>query len=175
MSISKFISSSLLALTATIGAACAANSADMKTIQANNYLKPGASVSYTHNLKSQISAGETTTFSLSLAESYNQGKLRVSLASDGDISLFSTSTQAEFDMSLGTSHSMNISLLAHSNGRHYINVYASAIGVDGLAQPRIFSIPVQVGPSVAQKPNENMKTMPDGENIIEMEAQEEIK
>jgi len=73
------------------------------------------------------------------------------------------------------SHKMNISIVGNSNGRHYINVQALAISPSGESQPRIFSIPVQVGPPTAQKPDVNMKTMEDGEAIVEMEAQEVIK
>lgn len=175
MTFSKLISASVLALTVSFGAACAANSADVKTTQSNTYLKPGASVTYSHNLKSRLSAGETTTFNLFIGESYSEGELKVSLNTDGDITLFPTSTQAGFDMTSGTEHRMDVSFTANSNGRHYINVEAWAVSPSGQAQPRIISIPVQVGPAVAQKPNENMKTMPDGETIIEMEAQEEIK
>lgn len=175
MTFSKLISVSLMALTVSLGAACAANSADVKAEQVNHYLKPGASITYSHNLKSQLSTDETTTFNLSLGESYSDGELKVSLSVDGGIELFATSTQAEFDMTSAISHDMNVSFTAKSNGRHYINVEALAVSPSGQSQPRVFSIPVQVGPVTAQKPNPNMKTMQDGENIIEMEAQEEIK
>lgn len=175
MIFSKLIPASMLALMVSLGAACSANSADAKTSHASAYLKPGASVTYSHNLKSQLSAGETTTFNLSLGESYAEGALKVGLTTDGDIGLFASSTQAEFDMSASTSHDMNVSFTANSNGRHYINVQALAVSPSGQSQPRIFSIPVQVGPVVEQKPNPNMKTMADGENIIEMEAVEDIQ
>jgi len=175
MTFFKFISAVTLALTVSLGTACAANSTDVRAAQTNNYLKPGASVTYNHNLKSQLSVGESTTFKLSLGESYTDGELKVSLSADGDIRLFATSTQAEFNMASTTSHDMNVSFTANSNGRHYINVQALAVSPSGQSQPRIFSIPIQVGPAAPQKPNENMKTLENGENIIEMEAQEEIK
>lgn len=175
MTFSKLISVGALTLTVSFGAACTANSADVKTAQASNYLKPGASVTYSHNLKSQLSAGETTTFNLSLGESYTGGDLKVSLTTVGDIGLISTSSQAEFDMAAATSHDMSVSLTANNNGRHYINVQALATDSRGNTQPRIFSIPVQVGPVIPQKPDDKMKTLEDGTNIIEMEAQEVIK
>ena len=178
MTFSKFISGGALVFMVSLASACSANSAEIamkKTIQSNKYQKPGASVTYSYDLKSQFFASETVTFKLTLSESYKEGQLAVNLSTDGDIVLFPTSTQANFDMAIGTSHEMNISFTANANGRHYINVSALAVSPSGQSQPRIFSIPVQVGPVTAQKPNPNMKTMPDGENIIEMEAQEEIK
>jgi len=175
MTFSKIISAGGLALMTSLAAGCSANSAETKTAQANNYLKPGASVTYSHDLKSQLSAGETTTFKLTLDESYTEGQLSVNLSTDGDIALFPTSTQARFDMADATAHEMYVSLTANANGRHYINVQAQTIDASGQSQPRIFSIPVQVGPLTEQKPNPDMKTMESGENIIEMEAEEEIK
>jgi len=178
MTRSKFISAGVLALTVSLVAACTANSAEtliQKTTQSTNYLKPGASVTYSHTLKSQLSAGETTTFRLFMDESYKAGTLFVNLSADGDILLFPTSTQASFDMTEGETHNMSISLTANTNGRYYINVEALAVDGAGRSQPRIFSLPVQVGPITPQKPNPDMKTMENGEKIIEMEAQEEIK
>lgn len=174
MTSSKFLYRAILALTLSLSA-CSANSAEMKAEQTNDYLKPGASVTYSHNLKSQLSAGEAAAFKLTLGESYSEGQLKVSLTTEGDIDLFASSTQARFDMAEDTNHVMNISLTANSNGRHYINVLAEATNAAGVTQPRIFSIPVQVGPVTAQKPNPDMKKMPGGENIIEMDAEEEIK
>lgn len=178
MTISKLICLGVLTLSVSLSAACAANSTEIvsqKTTQSKGYLKPGASVTYSHNLKAQLSAGETATFNLSLNEPHKAGDLTVSLTADGDITLFPTSTQASFDMREDGPHEMNISFTANSNGRHYINVEALAINPSGQSRPRIFSIPVQVGPVTAQKPNADMKTIEDGENIIEMDAQEEIK
>ena len=175
---SKLFVMGITALSVSLASACSANSADMATqnkAQSDSYLKPGAAVSYSHNLKSQMNLGETATFKLTLDEPYKAGQLSVNLTPDGDLSLFQSSTQARFDMGEDGPHEMNISFTANANGRHYINVEALAVNPSGQSRPRIFSIPVQVGAMTEQKPNVDMKTMEDGENIIEMEAQEEIK
>jgi len=175
MTISKILLASALVFSASVASACSANKADT-TIYSNagEYQKPGASVNYSHNLKSQLSVGEVVTFTLRLSESYDQGQLNVNLESDGGIALFPTSTQASFDMANESGHKMDVSFTANANGRHYINVQAQAIEASGQAQPRIFSIPVQVGPVTPHKPNPNMKTLDNGQNVIEMEAEEEI-
>ena len=110
-----------------------------------------------------------------IRDSYQAGTLNVTLSAEGDISLFAASTQASFDMLSENKHDMDISLKANANGRHYINVVATAVNPSGQSQPRIFSIPVQVGPVVKLKPNPNLKTLENGESIIEMTAQEEVK
>ena len=169
---------SLASLTAVTACASPHHSASLKpaaSAQDNGYVKPGADIRYAHSLKSQLSVGEITTFALGLSENYVNGTLQVSLGTDGDISIVSANTQMSFDMVSEAPHEMNISIVGKSNGRHYINVQALAISPSGESQPRIFSIPVQVGPPTAQKPDVNMKTMEDGEAIVEMEAQEVIK
>ena len=176
MTFSKTLLASLVAFPASFIIGCSANGAETAAQTYTNkasYQKPGASVNYSHNLKSQLSAGETITFKLTLDESYDQGQLRVNLGAEGGISLLA-STQFSFDMSTASEHGMDISLTANSNGRHYINVQAHAVDASGQAQPRIFSIPVQVGPITAQKPNPHMEIMPDGQAVIKMEAEEEI-
>ena len=138
------------------------------------YVKPGAGIGYTHDLKPEYNANETVTFQLNLGESYRAGIMRVNITSDG-VQLLSTGPSQDFDMGTNDEHQMSVSFNTGSNGRHYINVQALADTGDGNPMSRIFSIPVQVGPPTSQKPDVNMKTMEDGEAIVEMEAQEVIK
>lgn len=175
MTISKIVLASAMVFSASVAMACSAKRVET-TVYSNGgeYQKPGASVDYSHNLKSQSSAGEVVTFTIQLNESYNQGQLNVRLGSEGGIALFPSSMQASFDMSNGSGHKMDVSFTANANGRHYINVQAQAIEASGQTKPRIFSIPVQVGPVTAQKPHDNMRTLDSGQNVIEMEAQEQI-
>ena len=116
-----------------------------------------------------------TNFNLNLNEYYGEGLLIVNLSTEGDLTLYPSSMQKRFEMDDEISHDMDVSFTPNSNGRYYINVQAVATSPSGQTQPRIFSIPVQVGPEVALKPNPLMKTLPNGEKIIEMQAQEEIK
>lgn len=178
MTLFKLATAGAAAMMAVSLSACSANSADMttqKSTQVNNYLKPGAAIRYSHNLKSQLSQAEVATFDLMLTEDYADGTLQVSLNTEAGLSIVSSATQQSFDMTDSGEHKMTLSVVGRSNGRHYINVAALAISPTGESQPRMFSIPVQVGPQTAQKPNPNMKTLETGENIIEMEAEEVIK
>lgn len=167
-------------LALTISTACAAKpSATQKNVQktsllSQSYIKPGAGIGYAHDLKSQYNVGETVSFQLKLGESYERGVMRVTVNAAG-LQLLNPAGSAEFDMGAGGDHEMTMSFTANFNGRHYINVQALADTGDGNPMSRVFSIPVQVGPVTAKKPNPNMKTMSNGENIIEMIAEEEIK
>lgn len=164
----------------TIASACAAKpevrqkSAESSKMGPQNYVKPGAGIGYAHNLKSQYGVGETVSFQLRLGESYDDGIMRVNVTAEG-VQLLKPITATNFDMAAGGEHEMSVSFTANENGRHYINVRALADISNDNPMSRVFSIPVQVGPVTAQKSNPDMTTMPDGENIIEMEAEEEIK
>ncbi len=151
-----------------------AQSEPVKIAASQGYIKPGASIVYSHDLGNRYEVGETVTFQLKLGESYETGVMRVNIASEA-VQLLATSGPTAFDMSRGAEHEMSISFTAPANGRHYINVQASADIGDDNPMIRAFSIPVQVGSVQAQKPNANMETMPDGESIIVMDAVEEIK
>lgn len=160
--------------------ACAAkteavqSSADKSAMASQGYVKPGAGIGYTHNLKGQYQPGETVSFTLGLGESYESGVMRVDVSAEG-VQLLAASGPAGFDMAGASEHEMRISFNTGSNGRHYINVRAEADIGDGNPMSRVFSIPVQVGLPTAQKPNPAMETMEGGENIIVMDAEEEIK
>lgn len=177
---SKLIMTASLILTLGAASSCAANPNGLKeglqkqALASQAYIKPSAGIGYTHDLKSQYSVGENVSFTLNLGESYDAGVMRVTVTSDG-VQLNQGRGSTDFDMGAGGEHDMTVSFNASSNGRHYINVQALADIGDGNAMSRIFSIPVQVGPVTAQKPNPNMQISADGEAIIEMTAEEEIK
>lgn len=139
-----------------------------------NYIKPGAAIGYSYDLKSQYDVGETVNLRLKLGESYQRGLMRVNVNASG-LRALETASVAEFDMSASEGHEMTMSFKADKNGRHYINVQALADIGTGNPITRVFSIPVQVGPMTPLKPNPNMRTLPNGENIIEMTAEEDIK
>lgn len=183
---SKFISLSVLAAATILSYGCAA-SAGPDNVKAevsqdlthkshaavSGYVKPGASVGYSHNLAKQVNAGDTVNFDLTLQESHTSGALQVDLSASG-VSLLASSTSQAFDMAAGNDHTMTVSFTAPSNGRHYINVSARAETGNDEAKFRVFSIPVQVGPEQKMKSNPHMQTMPTGESIIVMDAEEEI-
>lgn len=176
----KFILTMSSILVLTMVSACVAKpeavhpDSQKSTLISQAYIKPGAGIGYTHDLKSQYSVGEIVSFQLQLGEIYDKGTMLIKVTAEG-VQGLAPSSPVSFDMGAGGDHDMTVSFTAVSNGRHYINVQALADIGDGNPMSRVFSIPVQVGPVTAQKPNADMKTMPDGETIIEMDAQEEIK
>ena len=146
-----------------------------KKSKPQRYLKPGASISYDHNLPKNIDPGQTVVFQLRLDESYDTGRMTVDIQSQGDIQVFPSSSYRQFDMSTGREHVMDVSVTVGSSGRHYLKVQAMADNGSGQPMPRIFTIPVQSGPIKALKPHSKMITTAGGQNIIVMEAEEVIQ
>ena len=146
-----------------------------KTSYRPQYLKPGASISYSHELPADIKPGESFIFQLTLNEGYETGNMVVDIRPEGDVQIFPSSSRASFDMTTGSSHVMDISVTVGSLGQHYLNVQAMAYPGQGQPMPRIFSIPVLSGPTKARQPHSKMTRTPNGENIIIMEAVEVIR
>ena len=193
MTFKKAIALPLIAVSLTISAGCLAKPSPqgyLKTQAAaqtdhthaksskttsQRYLKPGAAIRYEHNLPADIKPGETVVFQLVLNESYDSGNMSVDIQSEGDVQVFPSSRYANFDMSTGREHVMDVSVTVGSHGRHYLNVFAQATDGSGQSMPRIFSIPVQCGPKKALQPHSKLTATPSGENIIVMDAEEVIR
>ena len=193
MNIQKLISLNIIAGSLLVSASCSAKPSqssqvtvktsaphhhsvnNVKSSKPHNYLKPGAGISYTHNLPKDLAPGETAVFQLTLDESYEAGIMSVDIRGEGDVQVFPSSSRASFDMSAANTHVMDVSVTVGSSGRHYLNVRALANTANGQSMPRIFSIPVQSGPVKAMKMHDNMQKTATGENIIVMEAQEVIQ
>ena len=193
MNIQKLISLNIIAGSLLVSASCSAKPSqssqinvkttaphhhsanNVKSSKPHNYLKPGAGISYTHNLPKDLAPGETAVFQLTLDESYEAGIMSVDIRGEGDVQVFPSSSRASFDMSAANTHVTDVSVTVGSSGRHYLNVRALAKTANGQSMPRIFSIPVQSGPVKAMKMHDNMQKTATGENIIVMEAQEVIQ
>lgn len=194
MTLQKVIALPLIAASLTFSANCAAKPSpkghvtvkaapqtghthvqSSKSQASQRYFKPGAAISYEHNLPAEIKPGETVVFQLVLNEAYESGNMSVDIQSEGDVQVFPFSSYANFDMSTGGEHVMDVSVTVGSHGRHYLNVFAQATDGSGQSMPRIFSIPVQCGPKQALKPHSKLTTTSSGQNIIVMEADEVIK
>ena len=187
MNIQKLISLNIIAGALLVSASCSAKPSqssqvtvktsaphhhranNVKSSKPHNYLKPGAGISYTHNLPKDLAPGETAVFQLTLDESYETGIMSVDIRGEGDVQVFPSSSRASFDMSAANTHVMDVSVTVGSSGRHYLNVRALANTANGQSMPRIFSIPVQSGPVKAMKMHDNMQKTATGENIIVME------
>lgn len=139
------------------------------------YQKPGAPIRYSYSLPKTIEVGQAVTLDLRLSEPFQTGDLQVVCRVKGDVSLHAGSGVDIFSMSGNDAHEMKVSFTANSLGRHYIQVQATSTTEQFGFGTRNFSIPIQVGPPQPRKPHPGLTRTPSGQNIIIMQATEEIK
>ncbi|MEP1229946.1 MAG: hypothetical protein ABJG88_04665 [Litorimonas sp.] len=138
------------------------------------YQKPGAPVRYSYSIPKNIEIGQAITFNLRLSEPFQSGSLQVRSAVRGDVRLLSNSGNNDFSMSGENGHDMNVTFVANSAGRHYIQFQAISDTAQG-TRARAFSIPIQVGPKQPLPVHPNLTTTATGETIISMRAVEEVR
>ena len=179
---SQYFITSVLAGMALCGA-CAnpsggAESADRNSARAGTaHFKSGAAVEFSHDFSGKADPGASGDFTLVLREYYEAGNLEVLVSTDDGLELYATSLQASFDMADADTHEMDIYFAGAPQGLYYININAIVSLGDGMTSVRTRSIPVQVGnvAANAQKQTANIETGADGEKMIIMDAEEDIR
>jgi len=119
--------------------------------------------------------GQIVTFDLRLSEPFNAGDLEVKSAVRGDVSLLSNSGNNNFSMAGSNGHEMQVTFTANSLGRHYIQFQAVSNSVDRGSRMRAFSIPIQVGPKQPLPDHPGLTRAADGEMVISLKANEDIR
>jgi len=146
----------------------------VKTTSQRDYLKPGAAIRFSHDLKSQLEVGEIGQFTLTAKNEYNAGDMKINMNAGKGLQLLSASESASFSLRDKTAHTMNVSFSTLNKGRHYINVSA-IVTIDGRVTRRNYAVGVQVGAPQAKARPENLHINQDtGVAYIVMPAQETI-
>ena len=141
-----------------------------------SYSKPGSSIRYKYSVPKDVKIGQSIRINLSLSEPFQSGTLNVKTQSKGAVSISPQSAAHIFDMGSDNAHDMHIDVTVNGAGRHYVQVLTqSSQSSTGGPAFRNFSIPIQVGPKTKKLRNPNVKRGDDGQMVISMKANEEIK
>lgn len=156
-----------------------ADSADAKVVLSApiSTIKPGASVSVSHENLKPIAAGETGTFMVTVNEGYPVGTLTLRATGGDGLNVFGAETTRRVDMASGTTHAWRLSYSAEADGLYYINLFATAEPEAGIETARSFAVRVEVGDWQAAKTEveaASMTTLSTGEPAVILEAQETI-
>ncbi|MEO1251296.1 MAG: hypothetical protein AAFW81_02985 [Pseudomonadota bacterium] len=176
----------LAAATALAAAACAdveepsktAHSDEKTSVAHAQTVKPGAAVSITHRLRSEVAPGESGVLTLDIEERYDGGLLSLSATSKSGLEIFPTSASAEIDMSIGDTHQWDVFFTAPSAGVYRIDVLVVAEASDGMKAPRSYAANVTVGSGAAAKAAQKGAAQSidaDGEAIVVLPAEETIE
>lgn len=142
-------------------------------------VKPGASVTFTHDVPEGLSSGNTSAINVVINEGYPSGILTIVATTKPGLSLLGGELSAQFDMAERTTHTWDIDFLAEMDGVHYLNLMATVEPKNGLTEHRAHAIRIEVGDwkSVedARKAAKPMQEQADGEMAIILEAEETIE
>lgn len=140
-------------------------------------IKPGASVSVSHDDLKPIAAGETGTVTVNVNEGYPMGALTLRATGSDGLNVFGAETTRRVDMADATTHAWRLNYSAEADGLYYINLFAMAEPEAGIETARSFAVRVEVGDWQAAKAgveSVSKTTLPSGEPAVILEAQETI-
>ena len=171
MSILKSVSAVFIAA----AAACAAPESSSDTQSHIKTAKPGASVSFSHTLRSSVAPGESGVLELTIDENYAGGSMEIIAASDG-LDLAAASRSLSVSMAGADQHRWDVYFDAPNGGVHYIDFSVTATDENGVAASRAYSAAVSVGDgAVLAKPDAPIVIDADGEPVVIMSADETIE
>jgi len=163
---------------AEVSETAAAPSKEVKLGPAISTVKPGASVTFSHDLSGKVAAGENGAVTVTVNEGYPSGTLHLKATGDPGLSVFGAEVTAQKDMSLGTTHTWRLDYAAENDGLYYINVLAQVEMADGLQESRAYAIRVEVGDWQAAQAKVQaanpVEMQADGEPAVILEAEETI-
>ena len=143
--------------------------------EASQYIKPGASVTMTHNFTGFVKPGSNGSVQVKFTSKQQGGTMSVQLSEQGGLAISSKALQQSFAMKSAGNQSLDIPFSTQAPGLKYINIIVNTTDASGQSSGRAFTIPIQVGDPAFNKPlqpNPNLQTTPEGEKLIIMDAEE---
>lgn len=139
--------------------------------------KPGAAVEISHDYDGTAQVGETRLVNIRVANSYDAGRLEVSLSPNAGLTLENGSGPYVFDMAGHDVHEFSVSVKAHGQGIFYLNVTAVAKYGTHQQAARNTAISFNAGVERLKRPNE-VAVVPEKTQgpagVVSMPADEEI-
>lgn len=161
-------------------ASCAASendsaaSSEQHQHPAHQTVKPGASVTFAHELRDAVDPGGSGVLELTIDEGYGAGELTLTAASGG-LALAASSQSTTRTLANGSRHSWDIFFDAPAGGVHYIDVTATVTDENGVTTSRAYSAAVKVGDGAGlAKPDSPVVFDAEGEPVMIMQAEESI-
>lgn len=138
-------------------------------------VKPGASVSFSHETSGPVQVGGNGYVTLAINEGYSAGVLSLAASSDNGLEVTGTSASTTMNMSDKGPHSWRVDFRGLADGVHNLNVMATA----DTGETRGYTIRIEVGDwktvEDARKAAKPMQEQADGEMAIILEAEETVE
>jgi|GEM_PF-6530360 len=138
-------------------------------------VKPGASVTFAHELRNPVDPGGSGVLELTIDEGYGDGAMTLTAASDA-LNLAAASQSTTKSLADGSRQRWDIFFDAPAGGVHYIDVTATVTDENGVTTSRAYSAAVKVGDgAVLAKPDSPVVFDAEGEPVMIMQAEESIE
>lgn len=138
-------------------------------------IKPGASVSFSHESSGAVQVDGNGYVTLTINEGYPSGTLSLVATSDEGLEVTGPGAATTLNMADGTTHSWRIDFRGLSDGVHYLKIRATA----DTGEARGYAARVEVGDwkaaEAAREAAKPMAMQADGEMAVVMEAEETIE
>jgi len=138
-------------------------------------IKPGASVTFSHETPAPVQVDGNGYVTLTVNEGYPAGVLTLEASSDDGLEVSGTGASTTLNMADGTTHSWRVDFRGLTDGVHYLNVMATA----DTGETRAYGVRVEVGDwktaEAALKAAKPMEMQADGEMAVILEAEETIE
>ena len=142
-------------------------------------IKPGAAVSFSHEVSGPISVDGNGYVNLTVNEGYPYGSLELKASADEGLEVSGPGATHTINMADGTTHSWRVDFQGLSDGVHYLNVLATAKPSGDAGEMRSYAVRVEVGDwktvQAAREAAKSMEMQADGEMAVILEADETIE
>ena len=106
--------------------------------------KPGAAVTFSHDLVAVIQPGAIGTLTVTVNEGYPEGVMSLSATGDPGLSVFGAESEMDVDLSTGTSHTWRLNYSAEEDGSYYVNLFAIVDPGNGSPISRSAAVQVRI-------------------------------
>lgn len=140
-------------------------------------VKPGASVTITHDDVKPLELGETGSVTVTVHEGYPFGTLSLEATGAEGLDIFGAERAVQLDMADVTSHTWRLNFQPQTDGVHYINLLATARPESGVVETRAFAVRVNAGDWLAAKAKTGleMQMLENDTPAVMLEAREFIE
>ena len=161
------------------GAEVPADAAARKVILAPpiSTVKPGASVTFSHEAVKTLDVGENGAVTITVNEGYPTGTLTLEATGGDGLEVFGATRVTEVAMSDVTTHTWRVDFQPQAAGVHYVNVLATARPGPGVIETRAYAVRVNADNWASAKAEAAMPTemLSDDTPAVMLKAEETIE
>jgi hypothetical protein len=121
------------------------------TTKTHQHQKPGAKVRFSHNYKGYSEVSEIENIELVFTDGYSTGQMQLKLKSDEALSIEPSTMDYIFSLDGYNSNKIKLSIQSHTEGKHFLNIFAMVTDANGYSSGRVFSIAFYVGENAKNK------------------------